>query len=54
MRFYKALEKAQRTVGYISLSSIVESQYYYPRKHCLEPKQIIMNKRHINGNALQR
>lgn len=43
-RFYTTLEKAQRILGYVSLSSIVESQYYFPRKHRLEPKRVIMRK----------
>ncbi|UKA03984.1 hypothetical protein [Photobacterium damselae] len=49
-RFYKALEKAQRITGYVSLDSIVGSQYYFPRKYSLEPKRVIMVKPHQNNN----
>lgn len=32
-RFARSLDRALESKGYISLSSIVESQYYFPQKH---------------------
>lgn len=51
-RFYKALAKAQRITGYVSLGSIIESQYYFPRKYGLEPKRITMEEMNLNKYSL--
>ncbi len=38
-RAYRCFHKAIEKTGYLSLSSIVESQYYYPRDYPLQPKR---------------
>ena len=39
LQAYKRFEKAIAKSGYLSLRSIIESSYYYPRKFTIEPIQ---------------
>lgn len=49
LKAYQRLEKAIAKSGYLSLRSIVESCYYYPRKFTLEP----IRQRKINRNVVK-
>ncbi|PSU87290.1 hypothetical protein C9J27_26215, partial [Photobacterium kishitanii] len=37
LKVYQRFEKAIAKSGYLSLRSIIESTYYYPRKYNMEP-----------------
>ncbi|MGR5241682.1 hypothetical protein ACPV5G_16115 [Photobacterium damselae] len=43
-RFYRALERACARKGELSLATIIEAQYFFPRKYPIKPKVVKINK----------